>query len=286
MRMSSPFFTASALCLSILAQPVTAQETNPVARVGETIITEADLATATEMYAGQLGSMPEDARRSVIVDALIDMQLAKDAARTAGLDQTDAYKRQIAFIEGQTLRVAYMEAEIAKRVDDAAVRQAYDAQVQRMPPVEEFRASHILLATEADAASVIDALKAGGDFATLARERSLDEASKANGGDLGFTARGATLPAIENALAGLAPGQVSPAPVQSAFGFHVVRLDETRTRPAPSFETVAPQIRQGLEGQAAQAIIAELRAATTVEKLVPDVQPQQADDGHDHSGAQ
>lgn len=280
--LNTRLLTASVLSLLILAVPLQAQESKAVARVGETVITEADLAVATEMYGEQLGSMPEDARRSVLVDALIDMQLAKEAARAADLDDQEGHKRRMAFYEGQTLRAAYMEAEIAKRVDDDAVRKAYDEQAAQMPTVDEFRASHILLASEADAMVVIEELKSGGDFAALARDRSLDEASKGKGGDLGFNAKGTILPEIEASLESLSPGEFASAPVQSPFGYHVVRLEEGRTRPAPAFEAMAPQIRQALEARAAQAIMAKLRTETNVEKLVPDVRPPQPDDGHDH----
>ncbi len=273
---------AVSLATLALASTAQAQDTKPVARVGAIEITEADLAIAMQMYSAQIASMPDDAKRSVVVDALIDLGLIAQSARAGGLDQTDDYKRQLSFFENQTLRSIYMEAEVAKRVDDAAVRKAYDDQVAAAPPVEEIRMSHILLTDEAEAKAVIDALKAGGDFAALAQEKSLDQASKAKGGDLGFAEVGTSVAEVEAAVAGLAPGEVADQPAKTPFGYHVVRLEEKRTQPAPAFEELQPQLRQMLEAQAAQAIIADLRAATTVEKLVPDVQPPESDDGHDH----
>lgn len=272
--------SAGTIALIAFSWTAQAQDAGVVARVGDVEITEADMVTAAAMYGDQLDNMPDDAKRSVTVDALIDIELARAAAKKAGLDQSDAFRRQMAFLEGQALRAAFMDAEFAKRVDDAAVQKAYDAYIAEQKPVEEFRASHILLGSEADAVAAIDRLKAGEDFATVAAELSLDQASKQKGGDLGFVTRGSSLPEIETAVSNLKSGAFTEQPVQSSFGYHVIRLEEVRSRPAPTLEALKPQLRQALEGQAAQQVAAELRAATKVEKLVPDVQPSQADDGH------
>lgn len=270
------------LALAMSLWPAAAQDEGVVARIGDKEITEAELATAAAMYGDELASMPEDAKRSIMVDALIDIELARVAGKASGLDQTEEFRRQAAFLEGQALRAVFMEAEIAKRVDEAAIRKAYEAHIEAAQPVEEFRARQILLGTEADAIAVIERLKAGEDFATIAKEGSLDEASKQNGGDLGFMTRGTSLPEIEDAIADLSPGQFADKPIQTAFGYHVVKLEDVRNQPSPTFEALAPRLRQMLEAQAAQQIIVDLRSSTKIEKLVPDVQPPQADDGHDH----
>ncbi|WP_235633466.1 peptidylprolyl isomerase [Aquibium oceanicum] len=110
----------------------------------------------------------------------------------------------------------------------------------------------------------------------------MDEVSKIKGGDLGFVAEGQVVPEIDAAAAKLQPGEFTQSPVASAFGFHVVLVEETRNRPAPAFEAVAPQVRQALEATEERRIISELRAAAKVEKLVPDVAPPEGDDGHEH----
>lgn len=270
------------LAVTMASWPAAAQDRGVVARIGDKEITEADLATAAAMYGDELANMPEEAKRSVMVDTLVDIELARAAGKAAGLDQTDEFRRQAAFLEGQALRAVFMEAEIAKRVDDAAVRRAYEAHIEAARPVEEFRARQILLGSEAEATAVIERLKAGEDFTTIAKEGSLDEASKENGGDLGFMAKGTSLPEIEQAIAGLSLGQFAEKPIQTEFGYHVVQLEEVRNQPLPTLDALAPQLRQMLEAQAAQQVIAELRSSAKIEKLVPDVQPSQVDDGHDH----
>lgn len=271
------------LSISLSFGPVArAQDADVVGRVNGLEITADDLALAEKMYAQQLGQMPEDARRSVIVDALIDLRIVADAARAASVDEQGAFKQQMAFFEAQTLRSLFLEQKVAGAVTDAAVRAAYDEQAAKIPPVLERRLRHILLRSESDALEVIEALKGGRAFAELAQERSADEVSKVNGGDLGFVAEGQVVPEIDAAAAGLQPGQFTQTPVASAFGFHVVLLEETRNRPAPAFDAIAPQIRQALEASEERRIISELRGVAKVEKLVPDVTPPEAEDGHEH----
>ena len=263
-------------------QVAQAQEANVVGRVNGQEITAEELAIAEQMYSPQLGQMPEDAKRSVLVDALIELKIVADAARAANVAEQDAYKKQLAFFEAQTLRSLFLEQRVASAVTDAAVRAAYDEQAARLPPVTERRLRHILLRSESEAREVIDVLKSGRPFAELAKERSADEVSKPNGGDLGFIAEGQGIPEVEAAASTLKPGEFTQTPVATAFGFHVVLVEETRNRPAPAFETVASQIRQALEASEEQRIISELKAAAKIEKLVPDVTPPEADDGHKH----
>lgn len=271
------------LAFGAMSSTATGEE-EVLARVNGSDITQADVDIAAEMYGEQLGKMSEDARRSTIVDALIEMRVAADAAKSEGIDQDDHYKRQIAFFEGQTLRSAFMEKKLAASVTEEAVRKAYDEQVAKLRPVEEVRIAHILVQTEQEARDIIAGLKSGADFATLARERSKDEASKLKGGDLGFAITGQILPEIEAAAAPLQPGQYSETPVKSAFGFHVIRVDERRKQPVPAYEAVASQIRASLEGASAQKISADLRAKAKIEKLVPDAAPPTEEVGHEQDG--
>lgn len=281
-RRSITALAAAALALTVSI--AAAQQNGVVARVNGVDITEQELAMAEQMYAAQLGDMPADARRSLVVDALIEARLVADAARKAGVADQDDYKRQMAFFEAQTLRALYLEQEAARQVDDAALRKAYAEQVAKTPPVEEVRLRHILLPDKQAADEVIAQLKAGKDFGELAQQKSADPASKDNAGDLGFVGPGQTFAEFDAAAAALQPGEFTQQPVQSAFGFHVVKLEERRPRPAPAFEALAPQLRQQLEAEATRRVADDLRAAAKVEKLVPDVKPPAGagGDGHQH----
>ena len=274
---------AAVIAIACMASTVAApQENGVLARVNGTDITSADLATASEMYAAQLGEMPEDAKRSMLVDALIELRLVADAAKAENVAETEAYKRQMAFFEAQTLRTIFMEGKVARQVTDAAVRKAYDDEAAKVQPVEEYRASHILLASLQDGNDAITALKSGKDFAELAKERSKDEASKDKGGDLGFMSSGQMIEEIDAAAALLKPGEFTNSPIKSAFGFHVIKLEERRERPAPAFETISGQIRASLEATASQQVLTDLRSKAKIEKFIPDVTPPPGNDGHNH----
>src|SRR5690606_1919278 len=149
---------------------------------------------------------------------LIEMRIISDAAKSAGIEDRDDYKRQLQFFEQQTLRAIFMEQKAAEAVTDDAIRQIYDRQVGSVPVVSERRLRHILVASEDEAKEIITALGKGGSFAELAAERSLDVVSKVNGGDLGFVAEGQTIPEVDKAATGLKTGDYTKEPVRSAFG--------------------------------------------------------------------
>ena len=263
-------------------QPATAQDDRAVARVNGDEITEADLALAEEAFAPQLGEMPEDAKRSILVDALIDMRLAADAAKADGVLERPEVKRRLAFLEQQTLRSIYADEALADAVPDDAVRALYDEQMASIPAQEETRLRHVLVGTAAEARAVIDGIAAGEPFEDVARNKSLDEISKSEGGDLGYLTEDEMLPEIASAVAGLEKSEHTGEPVETAFGFHVVKVEDIRDQPGPAFEDLAPRIRQALEGRAQRELIAGLRESAEIEKLVPDVAPPPPDDGHQH----
>lgn len=216
-----------------------------VAVVGGQNITEADLAFAAEDMAQDLSQMPPEERRAFLVRILIDMKVMSQAAREAGMDQTEIFAQRQKYLEERALRRAYFNEAIAGAVTEEAARAEYDAFVQQFEPQPEVRASHILVETEEKANELKAEIDGGADFGELARENSIDPGA-ANGGDLGFFGRGMMVQPFEEAVFALAnPGDVS-APVQSQFGWHVIKLEEKRDSAPPSFEQVAPQIQNQL----------------------------------------
>ena len=257
-----------------------------VARVNGQAITSADVDIAGKLYAGSTGSTPPEARLSMLVDALIEFRVVADAAKAAGFDHDEDYKRQVALLQEQVLRTLFVEKSAKSTVTDKMVKDAYDAQIAKIPPVDEVRVRHMLLATEDEALAAMKAVKDGAAFEAVATERSKDETAKTNGGDLGYASQEQLLPEIVEAVSKLKPGETASAPVKTSFGFYVVKLEDRRTRPLPPFEAVSAQIRGSLENNAASKIIADLKSKAKVEKLVPDVAPPAEADGHDHSQEQ
>lgn len=252
-----------------------------LARVNGEDITQADVALADRMYGGSNDGVQGDARTSALVDALIEIKLVAAAAKAAGTDQDADYLRQRALIENQTLKVVYLQKQLAAAVTDEMVRKTYDEQVARIPQVTEIRLRNIVVPSEADARKALDEINAGAPFETVATRLSEGQVVAQPGGDLGYMPADHLPEELAAAVATMAPGQFAAAPVRSAFGFHLLKLEDRRIRPVPSFDSVALQIRENLEDAASRRILADLRAANTVEKLVADV-PSTDGDGHAH----
>ena len=195
------------------------------------------------------------------------MKVMANEARALELDKSEVFKIRQTYLEERALRRAYFSSFIQKDVTDEAVRAAYDAQVSNVPPQEEIHARHILVATLEDAQAVIAELDAGRPFEDVAREKSTGP-SGPNGGDLWFFRQGQMVPAFEAAAFALQPGEVSE-PVQTQFGWHVIKVEERRQSAPPAFETVAGQLRQQLLIQSFQDRVDELKADATIEITDP-----------------
>lgn len=274
--------TSAAIAL-IMAGEASALDKDVLARVDGVNITAQDVASASKLYAEQLSSVPADARRSILVEGLIELELISGAATRAGIEKTEKFESRMKVLKAQTLNSLFMDQKLSERISNEVVRKTYTDQVSRIPPVEEFRLLHILLKTEATAKEVIRALDAGEDFSALARKYSKDEESKSNGGDLGFIAAGQNLAEFDEFAAGLGIGEYTRTPVVSAFGFHLLKLEEKRNRPPPPFEVVSGQIRASLERVARQAILTELRGRAKIEKFIADTSLPDQNDGHEHN---
>lgn len=253
----------------------TAPEIDPtsvVATVSGETITEADLAFAAEDMAQQLAQIPAPERRAVLLQLLIDVKVLATAAREDGLDQSEDFARRSKFLEDRALRRAYLNETIAGQVNEAAIRAEYDTFIADFEAEEEIRASHILVETEEEANTIKAELDAGGDFAALATENSIDPGSAQNGGELGgFFGRGMMVPPFEQAAFALAnPGDISEI-VQSDFGYHIIRLEEKRESEPPTFEQLAPQIQQVLFERYYTQAIDERMATVELEIADPEL---------------
>ena len=130
---------------------------------------------------------------------------------------------------------------------------------------EEVKARHILVPEEATARTIIEKLTGGADFAEIAKTDSTGP-SGPNGGDLGYFARGAMVPTFEAAAFELEPGSFTPEPVQTQFGWHVIKVEDRRVATPPSFEEMVPQLRQNLLNQTLGQILEKLRASAQINR--------------------
>lgn len=239
-----------------------------VATVGDATITEADIAFAAEDLQQELQQMPPADRKAFLVTVLIDMKVMAQAAREQQMDQTDIFKRRLQYLEERALRRAFFSEKIAAEVTDEAVEAAYNDYVGGFQPQEEVRASHILVATQEDAEAIKAELETGKPFDALAREKSTDPSAAQNGGDLGFFQRGMMVKPFEDAAFALTePGQVSE-PIESQFGWHVIKLVEKRQSEPPAIDALRAQLQQQVMFRAFEDSVGRLKQGMEIE--IPD----------------
>lgn len=238
-----------------------------VARVdGEEILRSEVLAMASSLppqYQSQIMQI-----YPALVQRLIDFRLAGRLGRAEGLANDDEVKARVAAAEERAIRDVYLERAIEARVTDEGLKSRYEEFVVANPPSSEQRARHILLKTKEEARDIIAELDAGADFAELAKEHSTGP-SAAQGGDLGYFTAEQMVPEFAQAAAALDPGSYSAEPTQTQFGWHVIKLEDRRQVPTPSFEEMEDQLRQELSTEAVEAILADLRDGAEIEILPP-----------------
>lgn len=239
-----------------------------IATVNGTEITLGQMIMARTTLPEQYLSLPDDVLFNGILDQLIQQSVL---AQTVG----EAAPRRVEIAlenERRALLAAAVVDEILKgAVTDEALQKAYDETFANAEPTREWNASHILVETEAEAKALIERLDAGEEFGALAQEASSDT-SAASGGQLGWFESGMMVPDFEAAVVALEPGAVS-APVQTQFGWHVVKLNETRLRDVPTIDEVRDELRPQVERAAVQARLDELTAAATVDRAGTDIDP-------------
>lgn len=204
-------------------------------------------------------------QRDALLDQLVNMTLAAQAAEKDGLAKQPETAARIELLRTQILAEAASEKYAkAHPVSDDEVKAEYDAQVAMMP--KEYKARHILVETEDAAKTVIKDLEAGGDFAKIAKAQSKDPGSAANGGDLGWFSGQSMVKPFSEALAKLEKGATTKTPVQTQYGWHVIQLEDTRATEAPAFDAVKEQVKMLAQRKKLQTYLDELRKTATIQK--------------------
>jgi peptidyl-prolyl cis-trans isomerase C len=257
------------------------QQTTPpdpvVARVGNDEIHLSDISAAAEGLPAQYHNMSSQALYPLLLDQAIDRNALIAYARAKGLDKDQAVQRQMQIAANQVLADEVMRREVGPQLTETAIRARYDRDVANKPGEEEVHARHILVASEAEANKIIAELKKGADFATLAKAHSTDPGA-AQGGDLGFFKKGDMLPEFAEVAFALKPGQISDKPVKTQYGWHVIKVEERRAAPPPTYAEVHDELRQQLIQEDVQKVLADARSGLKVEKFNPDGSPIRATD--------
>ncbi|MEM9028522.1 MAG: peptidylprolyl isomerase [Pseudomonadota bacterium] len=250
-----------------------AEDSKVVAKVNGAVITEKDVALAEAEIGAQLSRVPQNARRRVLIEFLIENQLIAEAANTAKLGETPAFSERLAYWKRRSLREAYFESQILAKVTDADLRKFYDDNIKPSAAGDEIRASHILVKTEDKAKEVYEALVHDGDFAELAKKNSEDPGSRERGGDLGYFARGMMVPAFEKAAFALKKDEISQ-PVKSRFGWHIIKVIDRRKKAPPAFDSVKDRLRIVVVRERVKSIVDGLRKSAKLEYVDPAIRKQ------------
>ena len=263
--MKSTRFIA-ALGFVLMAAPAFAQADKVVTKVDGIPITQQEVELATEDLGERLAQLPEDRKRDEVINYLVDLKLGAKAAAEAKVADTPDFAARLAYYREKVLLDQYLTGLGKKAVTEEAAKKLYEDTTKAMAPEEEAHARHILVETEDQAKAVVDRLKKGEDFAKVAADVSKDPGSGKEGGDLGWFTKDRMVPEFAEAAFKLKKGEVS-APVKSQFGWHVIKLEDKRTKPLPDYAAVKPQIEQYLERKAQQDAVLALREKAKVERL-------------------
>ena len=264
--------TASAALLfaaAILAGPAWAAPDTVVAKVNGQPITEAELSFAEAEIGSELAGVPTESRRRVLTEYLIEAHLMADSAEKANLAEGAEFEARMKYYRLRALRDAYFEKQVRDSVPEAEAKTLYEERVKGLPAQEEVRARHILVKTEDEAKKVAAELTGGADFAETAKKYSQDRGGQ-GGGDLGYFSRGQMVKAFDEAAFSLEQGKLS-APVQSEFGWHVIKVEDKRNRQPPAFEEVKDQITASLVQNKLQATVLDLRKNGKIEIVDADI---------------
>lgn len=245
-----------------------AQEDPVVATIAGQPITESDLQLAISELDQQFAQLPDDQKRVAALNALIEIKLMAAESVKAGVADREDFKKRMEFLRERALHIAFVEERVAGAITDEQVRARYDEEIAAQPPVNEVRASHILVDTEEKAKEIIAQLDGGADFAELAKANSSDGSAQ-GGGDLGYFGPGRMVPEFEQAAFALEVGQYTKEPVKSQFGWHIILVTDKRPQTPPAFEQVAQQIRSLLLREKYLAEVEAIRAANPVEIVDP-----------------
>ncbi|OAJ71060.1 peptidylprolyl isomerase [Methylobacillus sp. MM3] len=202
--------------------------------------------------------------RSVIVNKLISSELVVQEAQKQGMDKQPDYVAKEELLRRELLVNTYIENFLKKTtVSEADLKAEYDKFKQQVGD-KEYSARHILVATEAEAKDIIAQLGKGGDFAKLAKEKSKDTGSKDKGGELGWFPPAAMVKPFSDALGTLKKGQITQSPVQTQFGWHVIKLDDTRTAQPPAYDKVKDNLKKQVQQRNLEKMLSDLRAKAKV----------------------
>ncbi len=249
--------------ISVAALPVMSDDTVVAVVNGEKIL-RSDVENAKSNLPKEYQSIPMEQIYPMLLTSMIDSKLVAADARARKLNEDKEFKENVALVMDQLLERYAVQKEIAAAITEEKLRALYDAGA--VETGSEIQARHILVKTAEEANAIIKSLDGGADFAELAKEKSTGP-SGPRGGDLGYFGKGQMVPPFEQAAFALKPGTYTKTPVQTQFGFHVIKVEAERAAQAASFEDSVEELRAEAAQAAGGAYVDRLRGDAKIERF-------------------
>lgn len=253
-----------ALAAVFCAVPVAAAQSTTAAKVNGAMIPQYRVDAAVKLRSAQ-GQQDTPETRKAIRDALINQEVVAQEAVKRGLEKQPHIAGRLELDKQSILVGAFFEDYLKRNpITDEMLKKEYD-RAKAEQPAKEYRVRHILVEKEDEAKNIIAQIKKGASFEKLAGEHSKDPGSKARGGDLDWGPAERYVKPFAEAVTKLKKGAMTDAPVQTDFGYHVIRLEDERATKVPSFEEAKGQLQQMVQAQLVQKVVSELRAKAKIE---------------------
>ena len=257
-------FTPTLIALAILSMA-------PSAYAADTLATVNGKAIKQSIYdyiakdATARGQKVDSQVKQAITNKLIDSELVYQEAQKLGLDKQADYLAREELSRRELLTSSYLQDFVKKNpISESETKAAYE-EYKKAYGDKEYSARHILVKTEGEAKDIIAQLGKGGDFAKIAKEKSLDPGSKEKGGDLGWFSPASMVKPFSDVAINLQKGSISTNPVQTQFGWHVIKLIDTRTAQPLPYDKVKDGIQKNLQQRDLEKMMAELRTKAKID---------------------
>ena len=255
------------LLFSILFLKATQAQNIPiVANVNNEDISLETMIHAMNELPPEIQSQPFMSYYEDLLERVIDIKLFAQEGKKMKLDEEPSVRAAIDFVIEKVLMQAFLSKYVQENIKEENLRASYNNFIADETSREEIKASHILMDTESEAIDVINMLNDGDDFTELAKNKSTGP-SGPSGGDLGWFKRGQMVPPFEKAAFSLNKNEITQIPVQTQFGWHVIKIFDKRIPEAPSYENMKSKLIQDLERKIVSKKIQDLRNDALIEKL-------------------
>jgi peptidyl-prolyl cis-trans isomerase C len=250
--------------------PGSAANADPVVgRVNGDVILRSEVMREVESMPPQFAQFPLETLWPSLLDRVIDRKLIAAAANKDGLQKDPEYQSRMKDLGDRVLEQMYLEKRMDKQITEAAMQKRYAETIAQVQPIARVHARHILVKTRDEAVDILRDLAKGGDFAAIAKQKSQDGSAQA-GGDLGWLTKDQLVGPFGDAAFAMKKGETSKAPVQTQFGWHIIRIDDIQADYKPSYDEKREEIQEALMQEVETAERARLRSGIKVERMTPD----------------